>query len=222
MAPASLKVPFPCLCSCRKRLPSQDDEAEELKLLSPAHPPWSPGRNPPAHRALSMWGPPLGSQGVRSLGGDGPGKEVSWESMNVFRTLCLKADCASGFQAVRGWVPALPASGWPSSCAKPGLQNGPGLWASLCPEPESGLAKPSVYKLLQVIQCSWSMEQCLKATVRASGPVSLIYACLKGLGQGDVFLKGLYRLVTIDPSPGLWPGRLTSPQPCSWRDLRKP
>ena len=26
--------------------------------------------------------------------------------MDVFRTLCLKVDCASGFQAVReGWVP---------------------------------------------------------------------------------------------------------------------
>jgi cyclic nucleotide gated channel beta 1 len=37
------------LCPCRKRLPSQDDEAEELKALSPSESPvvaWSDSTTP--------------------------------------------------------------------------------------------------------------------------------------------------------------------------------
>ena len=70
-APASLKAPPFHVCALAGR--GCAPKMMRLKSSRCCHRPyplWSLGRTPPACRALSKWGPPLGSQGIRSLGGD--------------------------------------------------------------------------------------------------------------------------------------------------------
>lgn len=68
------EVPFHvCILAGRGCLPKMM-RLKSSRCCHQLHPLWSPGRTPPAHRALSKWGPPLGSQGVRSLGWDGQAK----------------------------------------------------------------------------------------------------------------------------------------------------
>ena len=71
--------------------------------------------------------------------------------MDVFRTLCLKVDCARSFQAVReGWVPC-PGCFWlAQQLCKIWSAEWAGALGLLCPEPQRvDLGKPSVYKLLR-------------------------------------------------------------------------
>ena len=70
-APASLKGPSIVCAPAGRACPPQTMRLKSSRCCHQLCPPWSPGQTPPAHRALSKWGPPPGSQGVRGLGEDG-------------------------------------------------------------------------------------------------------------------------------------------------------